>query len=495
MKRQTVRIFAMILAILMALSGCTTAPAEQTEATDSKTMETDKITGSSKRDTILRVATLDATNYTYDNWTQHFDRWVRKFEAAHRNVDIVVENMLGTERLQTELMAGKGPDIILAPTYAEWHNLNFREPNCPIPISDVNQAMRNGIFYDISEFYDADTELNKDALESAVMEAGVVDGKRYILPLRYNLLAAYVDLERFAETGLSTDLFEKDIISFWNALTEHGNSSLASGALVRSAYRSELNLIGDLIDYDNQEVLLAQETLVEYLQAYQDFLILRGQSDVSDCALLHNYYSVDTKNISGYSGWMESWKYMFVGGLDFAIHNAVIAKAEGVELGMYPLRSTDGSVTADITFYGAVTSGCKNPELAYEFLRYFLTEESQWEENVVTTYNNNSSLMLVGWPVRVKGSVSAIYDHLSGWIGPILQTNETVDGFSEEDMPILDVTIDKVRFPTGLEMSFQYVTASVYNPFTMTENEARSINLEKKAEDFIEDLEWHVGEG
>lgn len=495
MKRQTVRIFAMILAILMALSGCTTAPAEQTEATDSKTMETDKITGSSKRDTILRVATLDATNYTYDNWTQHFDRWVRKFEAAHRNVDIVVENMLGTERLQTELMAGKGPDIILAPTYAEWHNLNFREPNCPIPISDVNQAMRNGIFYDISEFYDADTELNKDALESAVMEAGVVDGKRYILPLRYNLLAAYVDLERFAETGLSTDLFEKDIISFWNALTEHGNSSLASGALVRSQYRSELNLIGDLIDYDNQEVLLTQESLVEYLQTYQDFSILRGQSDVSDCALLHNYYSVDTKNISGYSGWMESWKYMFVGGLDFAIHNAVIAKAEGVELGMYPLRSTDGSVTADITFYGAVTSGCKNPELAYEFLRYFLTEESQWEENVVTTYNNNSSLMLVGWPVRVKGSANAIYDYLSGWIDPILDTNEAVERFSEEDMPILDVTIDKVRFPTGLEMSFQYVTASVYNPFTMTENEARAINLEKKAEDFIEDLEWHVGEG
>ena len=68
---------------------------------------------------------------------------------------------------------------------------------------------------------------------------------------------------------------------------------------------------------------------------------------------------------------------MFVGGLDFAIHNAVIAKAEGVDLGIYPLRSTDGSVTADITFYGAVTSGCKNPELAYEFLRYFLTEESQ----------------------------------------------------------------------------------------------------------------------
>jgi len=491
MKRQTIRIFAMILAMLMALTGCTAGPAEQTTVG----AETGKITQSSKRDTVLRVATLDATNYTYDDWTQHIKKWERQFEWDHRNVDVVFENMLATERLQTELMAGKGPDIILSPTHAEWMNLNWTDPNCPILISDVNFAMRNGIFYDISEFYDADTELNKDALVPAVMDAGVVDGKRYVLPLRYNLLAAYVDLERFAETGLSTALFDKDIICFWNALTEHGNSSLASSALIRATHRSELNLIGDLIDYDNQEVLLTQERLVEYLQACQDFLILRGQSDVSDYALLHNYYSVDTEEVSGYSGWMQSWKHMLVGGLDFAIHNAVIAKAEGVELGMYPLRSTDGSVTADITFYGGVTSGCKNPELAYEFLRYFLTEESQWEEDVYTSKFNDSSLMLVGWPVRVKGSASAIHKHLRRWIKPILEANGIIEDFSEEDMPILDITVDKARFPTGLELSFHHLGGRIFNAFTMTEEYARTLDLDKIAADFIEDLEWHVGEG
>ena len=95
----------------------------------------------------------------------------------------------------------------------------------------------------------------------------------------------------------------------------------------------------------------------------------------------------------------------------------------------------------------------------------------------------------------MKGSVSAIYDHLSGWIGPILQTNETVDGFSEEDMQILDVTVDKARFPTGLELSFHHLGGRVFNAFTMTEEYARTLDLDKIAADFIEDLEWHVGEG
>ena len=193
-------------------------------------------------------------------------------------------------------------------------------------------------------------------------------------------------------------------------------------------------------------------------------------------------------------------KSMFVGDLDFAIHNAVIAKAEGIELGMYPLRSTDGSVTANITFYGAVTRGSENPELAYEFLRYFLTEESQWEyavENIVT----KSGGMACGWPVLVKGSAAAMQDRLRHWIWPIILSNEEImsimelEQYTEDDIPILNVTVNQARFPTGLEATFYDLAASVYNPFTMTEDQARVMDLEEKAADFIEELEWHVGEG
>ena len=496
-KKLTVRFLALLLAALLVLSACATAPTEQ-PTVDSET-EKEITTEPIERDTILRVATLKFNDPSFNTLTSHIESWAIAFEAKHKNVDVVVEGMAGSDRLQVELMAGKGPDVIISPTTTEWEILNWRHNVSPIPIPDVNLAMRNGIFYDISEFYDADTELNKDGFVPAVMDAGVVDGKRYVLPLRYNLLTAYVDLDQFAKTGLSTDIFEKDIIGFWNALTAHGDCYLASSAIIRSQFKKELNLIGDLIDYDKQEVLLTQEKLVEYLQAKQDFLITRGANQVSPCALLHEYYGSDAAFANANSGWMNimSPKSMFVGGLDFSIHNAMIADTEGINLAMYPLRSTDGSVTADITFYGAVTGGSENPKLAYEFLRYFLTEQSQWEQNV-RMRNNDSQLMACGWPVLVKGSAGAIHDHmLRKWGARVVQMDESLNTISdikpytEDDIPILNATVDKARFPTGLEGRFQSLTASTYNVHTGEQ----LFDLESAAAEFIEELEWHMGEG
>lgn len=506
MKQKTVRFMALLLAALMALSGCTTAPAEnitekETAVTMAKeeTVELTETTEPIERDTILRVATLKFNDPSFSALTGHIESWAYTFEEKHKNVDVVIESMAGTERLQVELMAGKGPDVIISPTTTEWQILNWRYNVGPIPIPDVNLAMRNGIFYDISEFYDADTGLNKDGFVPAVMDAGVVDGRRFILPLRYNLLTAYVNLDQFAKTGLSTNIFALDITDFWDALTEHGNCYLASSAIIKSQKNSELNLIGDLIDYDNQEVLLTQDALIEYLQSKKSFLITRGQNEVSDYALLHEYYLSDAAFAEINSGWMNVMnpKCMLVGGLDLAIHNAVIAESEGINLGMYPLRSTDGSVTADITFYGAVTGGCENPELAYEFLRYFLTEQSQWEQNV-RVLSNDSQLMACGWPVLVKGSAGAMYDHLmTRWAWRVVQRNESLNTvsdikpYTDEDIPILNVTVDKARFPTGYEGTFRSLAASVYNVHTGEQ----LYDLESAAADFIDNLEWHVGEG
>ena len=503
MKRYCVRFLALFLALLMVLSGCTATPAEnsigkETDATDTKDekVETTERTEPIERDTILRVVTVNPDNWIFNNLHNHIRKWEIIYEYKHKDVDVVIENMAGMERQQAELMAGKGPDVILSPTASTCYMLIDRWEGETIPIPDVNLAMRNGIFYDISEFYDADTELNKEALVPAVMEAGVLDGKRYVLPLRYNLLTAYVDLDRFAKTGLSTEIFEKNITYFWDALTEYGNGPLASSALIRAA-RNELILLGDLIDYDNQEVLLTQDALVKYLQSKQNFLITRGVNEVSFYALLNEYCSgLDTGFVN--SGWMNVMnpKAMFVSSLDFAIHNAVIAEAEGINLGMYPLRTIDGSVTADITFYGAVTGGSQNPELAYEFLRYFLTEGSQWETDV-TLYDTTDKLLMPGWPVLAKGSAGAEYEKLKNYTYPValhsgkFETIQDIEPYTDEDIPFLSVTVDKARFPTGLEEEYYALSQSVYNVFTG----ARIYDLESATAEFIEQLEWHVGEG
>ena len=45
--------------------------------------------------------------------------------------------------------------------------------------------MATGLFADLTTLYNQDETLQKDVLLEKVMDAGVMDDKRYILPLRY----------------------------------------------------------------------------------------------------------------------------------------------------------------------------------------------------------------------------------------------------------------------------------------------------------------------
>ena len=502
---------------LLFLAGCSEIPIDNTNSTTllvdiSSIEETTEIIN---RDITLRVATVTAEMDSIKPMLTQIENWITVFERENPNVDVVLENTLSTERFQTELMAGKGPDVLLLPTTNKCYITNNEILYRGGIIPDVNLAMRNGLFYDISEYYDADEALGKEALQSTVMDAGVVDGKRYVLPLRYNLLAAYVDKIAFAKSGLDANtFFDKDIIDFWDGLTQHGDGLTASSALARGA-DNELNLIADIFDYDNQKVLLKQEDLTALLRAYQELLIIRGENQVSFHPIIHTYkeaVSSDTYDIA--TTWMNSGNCMFVGDLDFAIHNAVIAEAEEIELGMYPLKSTDGSVVANVTYYGAVSGGSKLPELAYEFLRYFLSEESQWEQyDIPSAYG---CLMGDGWPVRIKGSVAELCK-TNGFEGDILAikllgkekvTNaDRIIEYPDEFVSILNSTIDIVRFPSGFETKFSNLLNNVYTPYQwkkeagreLTAKElaekARAMDLESMAAQFIKDLEWHLAEG
>ena len=172
----------------------------------------------------LRIVT-ESINTSTGDWAnlrleQQLSKTILAYKESHENVKFVIEkipyegsertNML--ERLRTELMSGKGPDILLLP--GNCLMLGRQGELKESLILDVNQAMRNGLFADISEYYDADTELGKESLNTTVMDAGVVDGARYVLPLRYDFPVACVSVERFAKTGLSKDTFNTNILSF-----------------------------------------------------------------------------------------------------------------------------------------------------------------------------------------------------------------------------------------------------------------------------------------
>ena len=83
------------------------------------------------------------------------------------------------DQLQVEMMSGEGPDIFILPCD---DGFTYNEIQL---IENVEKGMATGLFADLTTQYDQDETLEKDVLLEKVMDAGVMDGKRYILPLRY----------------------------------------------------------------------------------------------------------------------------------------------------------------------------------------------------------------------------------------------------------------------------------------------------------------------
>ena len=89
---------------------------------------------------------------------------------------------------------------------------------------------------------------------------------------------------------------------------------------------------------------------------------------------------------------------------------SALAQRDGKTLMAIPLRAPNEQVTALVSWYGAIGADCEEPELAYEFLKTMLLPQYQWQTD------GSSELRLPGWPVRVKGSVEAVWPSIrQGW--------------------------------------------------------------------------------
>ena len=222
MKKQTVRILALFLTVLIALSGCGYLPTDntnqQTDATaESEVFQTEAIPEErpseqdSKPDLWIMYGTDTQTGYPPISFFKHI---VEQFTLEYPDVNILLESIPQDEeslqRLRTQITEGNIPDVIVM------------SRNSTL-ITDPYQAMQNGLFMDISEYYDADTELAEEELHPAIMDAGVYDGHRYIIPYSYDFPVAYVDVRQFESLGGSLDMFDGGIMKLYENLFATGN--------------------------------------------------------------------------------------------------------------------------------------------------------------------------------------------------------------------------------------------------------------------------------
>ena len=166
--KKTLSLFLAILMTAFALFGCQPA---QPPATDTQNHSTE----TTAPPVIPEHQTIKIM--TNDTSKDYIETLVKHFTDKYRDVtvDIVyvegVQSLDYTEKLSSDLLAGNGPDVILL-------------SNTQLSQKDVSMA-KTDVFADLDALNDVYGYLNWDDYVDTVMDAGIFDGTRKIMPAYY----------------------------------------------------------------------------------------------------------------------------------------------------------------------------------------------------------------------------------------------------------------------------------------------------------------------
>lgn len=380
------------------------------------------------------------------------DQFCEKHKNVQINLEILpIEETERSERLNTIISLinkGQGPDVYLLPT-ADILTVEKPHKYTSVRIKplfpDVNVTMRQGVFLDVSEMYMSDDTLGKEHLNSTIMDAGIVNNAQYVLPLRFDIPVVYVWENAIQNQEDIQEAINGGITSWMQYVIDQEDSVLACGAEYNS-----LHIFSNPIDYEQKKVSLSPLVMEAYLKEYQAVQSLIGTEYKHRSAARLDTYVIDR------------WDRfpVQIGRLARSLVYAAIASAEDEKLTMYPLRTVEGDCMATVKYYTAIGADCEHPELAYEFCRLFLLEDSQWEKSRLKPESEQYfSLIEDSWPVRSAGSTAPLWDNLKMQISDSLIRDKGFDErrkkvmnieLLDSDISILAAKIDLACFPMCL---------------------------------------------
>lgn len=418
------------------------------------------------------------------------------YNAEHENVTVELEFLpyysqpreTRLQSLRTEIMAGKGPDLYLLPT----GDLKGEDGDMPHLFRNVEQAMRSNLFLDLSSYYGSDVDLKTEELQQSIMDAGVLNGKRYVLPLGFNTSMLTANIKKCQALGIDLDRIENEgILALYDEAEKAGTLPVSFNAYLPAYTMCNMTMFPHLFDYDSGSVLLTEQEVEEIMGKTNYFFESQGDyspepfsSTVGIYKMFHYPFIFETEQafsaekLSGLAETMGLSKYL------------------DIDLAVFPLRATDGSLVANVSYWGAVNANCQAPAAAYDFLRLFLTPEVQLGQGFGSGFKTKlrDVTRTCGWPVRTKDSLQTMWNAVCGSGAGFEGVDKEVElsivntDLSSEELPVLSAAFDEVRFP-GEEYLLFNTTLQELEESGFSEE-----NMKAAAKELLTQLKYYIAE-
>ena len=320
----------------------------------------------------------ELTIYTVKNDTVQ-KRLIRKYKIE--NSDIKVNEVefddyeQYNEALTTDLLVGKGPDVIFA--YSGY-------------IERLNKMVEANLFLDINELLKEDKDFNLENYNTVVMDSGVINNKRFLIPFNYYL---------------TTWLALSDTLKS-NNIELTGNETVEEIVSASQKYFEDEKFNNDLYFCDNVNFF---ELLDYEEQGLIDFKNKKTNFNNDDFKQIVESY----KKIRLAAPYEELDKYS-ARQLDMLIANKLLFAGVTLEPTSfytwvnYILTNSNKDIemlanvnrgTAEVGFVFAINSNSKNVDSAYDFIKFAMSKEYQEDlsnhnEGEFIPVNNESLLKL-----------------------------------------------------------------------------------------------------
>lgn len=277
-------------------------------------------------------------------------------------------------KISTEIMAGEGPDII---------SLNQNLP--------FEKLIENEAFLDINSLINNDETKDKielDEYNSFIMNVGVYDGKRYIVPLSYGmdvLVSTQERLKQFNVSGNNGETLTYSNVSvkfspFFNSTTNYSFVSNDSDTGLWFDHPMQLfsRFINSYIDFDNKSTFFTDDEFKDNLDIMRE-MVISTREDNSNALFDDLYINRSLPLITGKYAYYKS-----------------IGETPVVFRG---LVKSDDIYSAFLEMGFAINNNTKLQEQAYAFIKYALSDDCQMR---ICGAKGNSLSASISFPLNNK---------------------------------------------------------------------------------------------
>ena len=323
------------------------------------------------------------------------------------------------QAIYASLMAGRGPDILST-----------------LFMPDIDILARNGIFADLSDFYDDDAQTS-EGLHPFIMDAGVFGGKRHLFPLSYTVPMLLTTEEILAKAGID----KNNMKSYGGFLTEtarateqgiplaafhtydvgdNGFESVFPGFTLQFGGLSAVNWETRRIDLNLHEIRQTMEWQKIVMQPYRTGGFAGIGYDEGFRRRGDYGTKIDDALRTIWDGEALFLSYGNYGDIspDSSIDNFKIMMRLGTSPVQLRIPSASGGTTARVVSAMGVRANSRHISDAYKFIRIMLSHEVQakqllrrrWPQGIPVRYSAVEGMYLDQIGTTISGTMAGGMD-------------------------------------------------------------------------------------